>query len=199
MQHKKIVLDAIDSYKQTFDGAITAAQTLTLEPIFEMHFNTAIISKEWIKATLKDLRTGYSKADKRKCVIYIFTMAEEDLIDSANTIFSNVSRVKEEQNVNGKKKNLCTINREFSNSTTLYVGRSFTPKSRVSQHLGSSDGGTYAMHLEQWAKPLALELDLKIYDVPQYEDTVMLERAMNVLETGLWDHLKPLLGRRGDK
>lgn len=196
MPHQNIVVDAIDSYKQTLDEAIATAQTLTLEPIFALRFNTSMISPEWITTELKDLRTGYAKADKRKCVIYVFTLAEKVASD---TIFSNVSRVKEEQNASGKKKNLCTINSEFSGSTTLYVGRSFTTKSRISQHLNSSDGGTYAMHLAQWAKPLMLELDLTIYDVPQYRDTARLERAMNVLETGLWDRLKPLLGRRGDK
>lgn len=196
MPHQRIVGDAIASYKQTLNEAIAAAQTMTLQPIFELRFNTSMISKEWIATKLEGLRTGQAQADKRKCAIYTFTLVETVASDA---IFSNVSRVKEERNASDKKKNLCTINSEFSESTTLYVGRSFTPRSRIRDHLNSSEGGTYAMHLEQWAKPLELEVELQVYDVPQYRDTVGLERAMNVLETGLWDHLKPLLGRRGDK
>lgn len=196
MPDQRIVGDAIDSYKRTLNEAIAAAQTMTLQPIFEFRFNTSMISKEWIATKLKALRTGHAKADKRKCAIYTFALVETVASDA---IFRRVSRVKEERNAGEKKKNLCTINSEFSGSTTLYVGRSFTPRSRTRGRLNSSEGGTYAMHLEQWAKPLGLEVELQVYDVPQYRDTVGLERATNVLETGLWDHLKLLLGRRGDK
>lgn len=196
MKHQNIVPAAIASYKQNVNEAIEAAQALALVPLFSLNFNTAQINKAWIKEALADLRTGYRGADKRKCVIYIFSL---DGSEMSGAVAEALLHHKQARQVDDKKDNLCTVNSAFADSTTLYVGRSFTPKARITQHLGESDNGTYAMHLQQWALPLALRLRLDIYDVPDYRDTVTLERAMNVLETGLWDYLQPLLGRRGDK
>lgn len=196
MPHENIVAAAIASYKQNLDDAVDAAQTLSLVPLFSLSFNTSQINKAWIKEALADLRTGYRADDRRKCVIYIFSL---DGPGTNGTIAEALLRHKQARQLEDKKDNLCTINGAFPDSTTLYVGRSFTPKSRITQHLGESDNGTYAMHLQQWATSLGLTLRLDVYDVPAYRDTVNLERAMNVLETGLWDYLQPLLGRRGDK
>ncbi|WP_153228226.1 hypothetical protein [Achromobacter xylosoxidans] len=196
MPHKKIVSDAINSYQETLNQAINIAHTLTLEPFFELPFNTSTISAAWAKSALHNLRTGYKLADKGKCVLYVFKL---DNNQQSEIVLREIKRAKGEQGTNKKKKNLCTLNRQFEGSETLYVGRSFTPRSRIGQHLISSSSGTYAMHLEEWAKPLALNVRLTVYDVPQYNDQVEVERAMNVLETGVWDHLRPLLGRRGDR
>ncbi|MFY3199021.1 hypothetical protein ACOTEQ_03910 [Achromobacter xylosoxidans] len=196
MPHNKIVSDAINSYQETLSEAITIARTLTLEPFFELSFNTSVISNEWTESKLQDLRTGYALPDKRKCVLYIFKL---DNPEQSRIVLSEIERAKGEQGTDDGKKNLCTFNPQFDGSETLYVGRSFTPRSRISQHLVSSKSGTYAMHLEEWAKPLALTINLTVYDVPEYSDKVEVERAMSVLETGVWDHLRPLLGRRGDR
>jgi hypothetical protein len=196
MPHQNIVSAAIASYKQNLTEAVDTAQTLSLVPLFSLDFNTAKIDNSWIKKALTDLRTGYKIADKRKCVIYIFSLAGPG---QNSAITEALLCHKQARQLEDKKDNLCTINGAFSDSTTLYVGRSFTPKSRITQHLGESDNGTYAMHLQQWAPILGLTLRLDVYDVPAYRDTVNLERAMNVMETGLWDYLQPLLGRRGDK
>lgn len=196
MPHQNIVSAAVASYKRNLNEAIETAQTLSLVPLLSLNFNTARIDNSWIKEVLADLRTGYKAADKRKCAIYIFSLLDP----GANSAISEaLLQHKQARQLENKKDNLCTINGAFSNSTTLYVGRSFTPISRIAQHLGESDSGTYAMHLQQWAPILGLTLQLNVYDVPAYRDTVNLERAMNVLETGLWDYLQPLLGRRGDK
>ncbi len=196
MPHKKIVSEAIGSYQETLSEAIAIAHTLTLEPFFELRFNTSTISSEWTQSNLKSLRTGYAQPDRRKCALYVFKLGNRQ---QGEVVLHEIERAKDEQGRDDKKKNLCTFNRQFDGSETLYVGRSFTPRSRISQHLVSSTSGTYAMHLEEWAKPLALDVSLTMYDVPQYDGRVEVERAMSVLETGVWDHLKPLLGRRGDR
>ena len=196
MPHRDIVQRAIGSYKETIDEAISFATTFTLDPLLSLTFNTDTIGSESLLSRVRGLRTGNKKTDARKCAIYVFSMASTT---PAERIFDALSSANEQRKADGKKKNLCAVNRDFAGSPTLYVGRSFKPRDRISQHLAASDTATYAMHLDQWAKPLALEIDLHVYDVPQFEDNPTLERAMNVVETGLWDHLRPLLGRRGDK
>lgn len=196
MPHQTIVTEAIAKYKQTFNEAIEAAQTLFLEPIFTLEFNTAQIEQRWIQESLMNLRTGHKTADKRKCAIYVFSLADSNRNHAIAEALLDQKRSRQRDE---KKDNLCTVNGAFSGSSTLYVGRSFTPKSRITQHLGKSENGTYAMHLQQWACPLALPMRLDVYDVPAYQESARFERAMNVLETGLWDYLQPLLGRRGDK
>lgn len=196
MSHQAMVKQAVSSYKATFRAAVDLAQQLHLDPIGSLDFNTKSLIGEFAKAQFADVRTGGRIEDKRKCAIYVFTLAKP--CPSAR-VWDQIDAAKSGTDSDGGYKNLCSVNHTHLGSRTLYIGRSFTPRSRLREHLNESPGKTYAMHLQQWAQPLALQLQVRIFDVRQYNDTPELERAVNVLETGLWDHLRPLLGRRGDK
>ena len=196
MPYQAMVEQAVASYQATFRAAVDMAQQLHLDPIGSLDFNTRSLIGEFAKAQFADVRTGYRIEDKRKCAIYVFTLATP--CPSAQ-IWDQIDGAKFGAACNDGYKNLCSVNHMHRDSSTLYIGRSFTPRSRLRDHLNESSGRTYAMHLQQWAQPLALQLQVRVFDVRQYNDTPELERAVNVLETGLWDHLRPLLGRRGDK
>lgn len=94
-----------------------------------------------------------------------------------------------------KARNLPALNAGALEGCTLYVGRSWTPGSRIGGHLKADlESGTYAMHLAAWAEKLDLEVELVIYEFPG-----IAGRALQVLEDGFWDLLRPLFGRRGEK
>lgn len=196
MPHNLMVTEAVASYKATINEAVALAQKFTLSELFTLNFNTRDLSEDWTTKQFEKVRTGHAKADKRKCVIYTFTLVDDF---PSTDIWEAVAGDKTLRKTDKKKNNLCATNEAHTSSKVLYVGRSFAPRSRLAQHLNDSDGGTYAMHLEQWAMPFELDIELKVYDIPEYRYIPHLERAMNVLETGLWDHHEPLLGRRGDK
>ncbi|WP_241128899.1 hypothetical protein [Achromobacter xylosoxidans] len=106
MPHKKIVSDAINSYQETLNQAINIAHTLTLEPFFELPFNTSTISAAWAKSALHNLRTGYKLADKGKCVLYVFKL---DNNQKSEIVLREIKRAKGEQGTNKKKKTFARL------------------------------------------------------------------------------------------
>lgn len=193
-----IVQEATRSYEATVHAAVAQAKQFTLKKHFSLKFNSQEINAGWIKKKVKDIRTGYGAEGEDKCSIYVFKLirgsAEYDVFQALGS-----AKLHRKSNEPDKKNNLCAVNIAHAGSAILYVGRSFKPRSRIKQHFEESSGGTYAMHLEQWATALKMDIELAIYDVHEYENTPDMERAINVLETGMWDYLRPLLGRRGDK
>lgn len=196
MSHNLMVAEAVSSFRATINQAINLAETCTLTELLTINFNTRDLSEKWRKQLLKEVRTGSKNSDVGKCSLYVFTLMHDY---PSEDIWEAVHSAKQEIKDSEKKSNLCAINPSHTSSRTLYVGRSFTPRTRLKQHLDHKINGTYALHLEQWALPLKLDIELKLYDIPEYKETLPFERAMNVLETGMWDYLRPLLGRRGDK
>ena len=53
---------------------------------------------------------------------------------------------------------------------------------------------TYAIHFQTWASAIDLKVDFYLYRFAGIGD-----RVVQVIEDGLWDHMKPMLGRRGEK
>lgn len=198
MPDSEMAQEAIKSYEATVHAAVAQAKQLTLKEHFSSRFRSDEINNEWIAETVNTIRTGYGVRGEGKCSIYVFALAERHTEYDVIQAVQNAKLLRKE-NEPDKKNNLCAVNARHEGSATLYVGRSFKPQSRIKQHFAESAGGTYAMHLEQWALPLAMTIDLIVYDVPEYKDTPEMQRAINVLETGMWDYLRPLLGRRGDK
>jgi hypothetical protein len=195
MTHDMIVRDAIGNFKANYAEAIALAETLTLQPIFDLQFLTPEITPAWISQQLQQLRTGYPAAEKEKCSLYVFTVQSAH---SGAELF-DAMRASHEQRGANQKRNVSAINLAHAGSRVMYVGRSFKPRARMKQHLEASVGGTYAMHLGQWATGMPVAIDLRVYDVVEYRPEPAMETAMSILETGMWNHLRPLLGRRGDK
>jgi hypothetical protein len=82
-----------------------------------------------------------------------------------------------------------------SASRFLYVGSSREITKRFKEHLGYGYKGTYAMNLAYWFNDLGtgLKFHCMSFDPDTNKD------AIQALEDGLWDYLKPQLGRRGPK
>jgi hypothetical protein len=198
MNEDLLVAEAIQSYSDTIQSAVTLAKTLSLVEYSTLDFNTKDISTVSVEKLLKDEKERLKTANKMvpECAIYTFSLTQQ--CDS-EVIWNAVANKKAKMKTDKQKANLCAVNRFHPGSTVLYLGRSFSPWGRIGQHMKQMTSGTYAMHLEQWAVELELDVQMRLYGVPEYEDTPEYERAINVLETGLWDHYKPLLGRRGDK
>ncbi|MCA3928860.1 GIY-YIG nuclease family protein [Vibrio vulnificus] len=76
----------------------------------------------------------------------------------------------------------------------MYVGRSKKLRSRLSQHLGSENGGLFAMHLSRWSTQINAKIKVSYYQLDN-EDNLLVQ----ALEDGFWDELKPMFGRKGDK
>jgi len=87
------------------------------------------------------------------------------------------------------------LNKANKNSLYLYVGSSLGLVSRIKQHLGFGPKGTYAMQLYSWCKNLNIEITLNIYAF----DSEISKNAFQAFEDGVWNYLKPLLGRQGKK
>lgn len=78
---------------------------------------------------------------------------------------------------------------------TLYVGSSRSLSKRIREHLGFGFPRTYAMHLAYWAPKLGLQLRLHVALYPVDSDP----KAIQALEDCLWESLKPMLGRQGQR
>jgi hypothetical protein len=95
---------------------------------------------------------------------------------------------------NGRKASraYARLNRE---SYCLYVGSSNDIVPRIRQHLGFGPKGTFAMQLCHWCENTKLDLTLKIYSFANSIE----EKAFQSFEDGVWDSLKPMLGRQGKR
>lgn len=80
-----------------------------------------------------------------------------------------------------------------SPSRYLYVGSSREIAKRIKEHLGFGYQKTYAMNLAFWCNGLNLDINISCM---RYNLTIKKD-VIQALEDGLWDYLKPLLGRQG--
>lgn len=92
-----------------------------------------------------------------------------------------------------------------SNNKILYVGKSSGNFSlRLVQHLSRESEKTYALHLKRWAdnpllKTVQLELWFTVVDTEKYDLRNKKEKLafVELLESALHLHLKPIMGRTG--
>jgi len=185
---------AIDAYEETSKLAIEAARSITLPLPTIIRFRTLELDEVVVAELLKKvpLPPRGEKTKRKRGFLYFFRTTEQCAVARAD-ILDAMRGAKELQKA--KVKNLPALNAEALNGCTLYVGRSWTPGSRIGGHLKADlESGTYAMHLAAWAEKLDLEVELVIYEFPGIAD-----RTLQVLEDGFWDLLRPLFGRRGDK
>ena len=80
-------------------------------------------------------------------------------------------------------------------SKFLYVGASFNIYQRFKEHLGYGSKSTYSLQLAHWACNLNLELDFIYGEYPQGIGRDIIQ----VIEDTLWDELRPMFGRRGQR
>ena len=103
---------------------------------------------------------------------------------------------------NWKKQRTRLINLSKRNKSTqssrrnlvLYVGsKRGRFGSRINQHIGTTNNGTYALHLRQW-----LPIPEAMIDVEYYQFGLPVKPSqLQFIEDSLWDHYRPVFGKRG--
>lgn len=186
---------AIEDFARTADEAIVKARRVVLPSSLVLSFSTSKLSKEDVDELARPIPTGGRKEDEDAEYIYVFRVAPSSQLPHERILeaFNAWRAVQETAGYEGKK-NLCKPNQRSEASRALYVGRSYAPRQRFRQHLLSSTSGTYAIHFAAWAHAIDLRVEFHRYRFAGLGDPVV-----QVLEDGLWDHLRPMLGRRGDK
>lgn len=190
-------LDAsISSYELFMANAIVAARQLQLPQPITLSFTTGKLSAAAVERLAGQVATGKRAEDASAEYLYVFRLSDgnREPIDKIMDVFRTARASQAAEGYHGKK-NLCRGNEGHApSSSALYVGRSAAPRKRLREHLLASTQGTYAMHLTEWATRLDLHVDFYLY---RFESVSW--RALQVLEDGLWDYLRPLLGRRGER
>jgi len=186
---------AIEDFARTADEAIVKAKGVTLPSPLVRKFSTSKLSKREVEELAGLIPTGHKKEDEDAAYIYVFRVAPSSPL-SPHIILEtfNAGRAVQQAAGHEGKKNLCRPNLGSDAGRVLYVGRSYAPRQRFRQHLLSSASGTYAIHFAAWAQAINLSVEFHLYRFAGLDDPVV-----QVLEDGLWDHLMPMLGRRGDK
>lgn len=186
----QILNTAIQTYRTNINAAITEASNITLPaPAATFSFSSFNLNPTLIAHLASSVVTGQCKNDKGSKFIYIFQMSSSNTITTQQTLNALIQ-------AKTQRKDLCQANGNHINTQTLYVGSEYSPRNRLKQHLSSTYGqGTYAIHLEAWATAFNLDLDFYLYQFSSNSSA----QSIQVIEDGLWDTLKPLLGKRGDK
>ncbi len=138
-----------------------------------------------------------------KNVIYIFKVTDFGEKLNSSSFCNRIQRIKDTR----KKTKYPKVNSEFAanENSILYIGKSSGSfKNRIRQHLGLVSEKTYSLQLQSWLQfPDLSEVKLELYftsidfdklDVIEHEEQKTL---IEILETALHQHYKPLLGRSG--
>lgn len=195
MLHQSDLTVAIDAYERSSQEAISRAKSVALPVPACLSFSTKGLTESSIRELAKSVPTGKRAEDRDAEFIYLFRISKDNCVRISDVLdaFAVAKSEQEEVGYPGKK-NLCKINPHSDGCRVLYVGRSYGPRERLKDHLRASLIGTYAIHFQAWAAEIDLKVDFFLYRFSGIGD-----RVVQVIEDGLWDHLKPMLGRRGEK
>ena len=186
---------AVDRLALTAGEAIAKARTVNLPPSLGVSFSTSTLSKEDVERLARLIPTGGGKKDKDAEYLYVFRVAPTRPLPPEMILEAfRAGQVAQAAPDYQGRKNLCRLNVHSEANWALYVGRSYAPRQRFKQHLLSSTSGTYAIHFAAWAHAIDLHVEFHLYRFAGLGDPVI-----QVIEDGLWDYLRPVLGRRGDK
>lgn len=189
---------AIDAYEKTTTMAIAAARKLVLPQPTQIRFGTCCLDEQAAAAVMKQVPSPTKKERDAKVRGFLYVFAQDDTCRVSRTELEHaMSSARLEQAEDGYpgKKNLCAVNADApAEGRVLYVGRSWDPQVRLKGHLRTSRSSTYALHLETWARELDLQVRLLVYEFREIADV-----TLQVIEDGLWDRMRPLFGKRGDR
>lgn len=186
---------SIGAYERTAQLAIQQAKNVALPPPVRLCFTTLGLTEPRIHELARIITTGRRKEERGSEFIYVFRLSPLNSIPPEEVLKAfNAARAMQELGDYPGQKNLCRPHPLAAGSKALYVGRSYAPRERLKQHLRESASGTYALHFAAWASAIDLQVEFFLYQFSGVGD-----RVIQVLEDGLWDNLKPMLGRRGEK
>lgn len=189
------LISAVEFYERETTTALQAARAAALPQPMTFTFSTLGLAAPSIESLVNELPTRYKQQDRDAAFIYTFSLSDSNLVpvDEILEAFDWASEFQRSEAYDGKK-NLCKKNAWSKDSRVMYVGRSYKPRERTRQHLSASETGTYALHLGVWAIELDVKVDFHLYQFADLEG-----RVVQVIEDGLWDALRPLFGRRGER
>ena len=128
-----------------------------------------------------------SWAEKSKKCLYIFQCDTDDVdLSEVERAFA-FAKAHEDNN-----RSYPRLNKKRS---CFYVGSSQSIARRFKEHLGYGAPKTFALNLCHWAGSLPVTLS---FLCAKYADDTPAE-VMHVLEDTLWESLKPMFGRQGQK
>jgi hypothetical protein len=138
------------------------------------------IRKDYPAQTLESL-TAWSSVDAR----YIYQFSVE------NNVYEELHGAFKEAKLNRKNdRAYCRLNPV---SALLYVGSSADLGTRIKQHLGFGNKGTYAMQLCHWLPKREGILRIQAWRFSNEIDGAVVQ----AIEDGLWASNKPMFGRQG--
>lgn len=183
--------------KDQFDQALAAARAElcnTLEGLNGTEFqeptvtSIALTRNCDIDRHLANIPSGHKGDAGNTDFVYIIRLAKD-----AGTSVKELHSAVEDLRQKIQKKDFCKINEKHI-SNTLYVGRSKTLRSRLSQHLGAANHGVYAMHMQRWVSQNPLKLEIS-YLTFKNESNLLIQ----TIEDALWTAEKPAFGKKGGR
>lgn len=189
------LISAINAYETATKDAIQRAKDVILPSPTRLNFSTLGLKDEKIVQLSEKITTGKKKEEKGSEFLYVFRLAPSNTVAASVMVnaFNQARAIQDAVDYEGKK-NLCKFNQFSPDSKVLYVGRSYGPRERFKSHLRQSTSGTYAIHFGVWASRVDLTIDFYLYKFSGIGNPVV-----QLLEDGLWDHFKPIFGRRGER
>jgi type II secretory pathway component HofQ len=179
--------NAVDKAIQQLDSLQQYLKAITCPTEENLTVNLRELTSEHIEKLLQNTPSGRRKEDKANQYIYVVRIADakEGLVAALS---KQLDEVRKSRNDNA----YCRVNRDNTNTDILYVGRSKTPRTRLRQHLGEKNNGTYSMHLQRWATGNDAKISISYLKFENKSDSLI-----QVIEDCLWDFLKPVFGKRG--
>jgi hypothetical protein len=182
---------------ESFDGGSLATEAgKMMSRIAEEVTRLVLSSVRQIECSLSDFagagalrcRLGeWSLPEKGEFVVYRF---QTEAPEAFHTAFPERS---------ARTFHLSRKNELMDDSDTLYVGSSRDFASRLQQHFGFGNEGTYALHLKRWVPESLCHTPLVLEYWTVRDSTQVRPEVLQTLEDYLWDHSRPVFGRRGSK
>ena len=141
-------------------------------------------------------------AKDKKDVLYFFKISNDEI--NSKNICEIIQKKKSKKNsVKYPKVNSENVEINDVENKILYIGKSSTGfHKRLKNHLGLSSASTYSLQLKTWIEDNNLSnVKLELYYLPfnfaSLEDGFDKNEILELIESSLHYHYKPILGRSG--